>query len=117
MSFLKYTSLFIFVSVIDRANAIRIIDSGVECSMQVCKCNRTLKTGGELIQLPRVKKVFSAQNPVQSGQSFTLARNGKKKHPRHSENATRNMIELPGGNTVKIHIHLITMFNGEKVLW
>jgi hypothetical protein len=38
------------------------------------------------------------------------------KKPRHFENATRNISD-PEGKITKVHIRLITHFNGHKVIW
>ena len=39
-----------------------------------------------------------------------------KKNPNHWVNRTRN-IETPGGDIVKVHIDLITKFNGKRVIF
>ena len=41
---------------------------------------------------------------------------GSSKSPRHYENATRN-ISSPDGSITKVHIRLITYFNGLRIIW
>lgn len=68
-----------------------------------------------MVYYPKAKKLMQVESGGQA--QFTTAKNGVKKHPKHSENATRNMIDQTNGKTVKIHIHLIVLFNGEEVRW
>jgi hypothetical protein len=108
-------ALSIFVFVIQRVEAIRIIDSGVPFSVKVVKCDRKRKTGGEFEYYPKVEKL-KGSNTVEKSESHTASPNGKR-HPKHSDNATRNLTDLSNGRTVKIHIDLMTLFNGEEVVW
>ncbi|MCB0798454.1 MAG: hypothetical protein KDB85_12625, partial [Chitinophagales bacterium] len=75
----------------DRREAIKIIDSGVICSLQVVKCDRHRKRGGQLTDYPSVQKILSSDDPaVNTTPGHHIASGGRKKNPRHSENATRN---------------------------
>ena len=117
LSFIVGISHLKFV-VMDRKQAIDIIDTGVICSIELVKCDRHRKKGGQLVYYPAVQKLISMENKTPSetpGQN--LLAQGKNKNPRHSENATRNLRNVQTGTTMKIHLHLLTMLNNKEVIW
>ncbi len=76
------------------------------------------KSGGELI---RVKERSATKyRDFVPGDERDFTGKGKaafSKNPNHGVHATRN-INIPGiAHIVKIHIRLITSFNGKKVYW
>ncbi|RQO65114.1 hypothetical protein DBR40_24725 [Pedobacter sp. KBW01] len=68
------------------------------------KCNLKDNTGGEKITLA---------NAVLEGSGKS---NSSKKNPNHFENYTRNIRAFDGDRIMKIHVLLITRFNGDKVI-
>ena len=89
----------------------------VPFSIQFCTASKKRRTGGELIDLPQAvlswnqKKGASKSEPLPEGK--TAIESAKK--PNHYRNRTRNLV-LPNGEMRKVHISLITRFNGHEVI-
>ena len=75
--------------------------------------NRNSKTGGKLYKYQRARK-YRRQKGGESKRLLTTPKDFK--NPSHYKNRTRN-IELIDGSIKKIHIRLITEFNGKKVIY
>jgi len=102
------------MEIISLQECLRQIHTGKPFDITFVTADMQRKTGG-------VIKIY--QNCTLSQKSGGKQRNGKGKNwivppkaPHHYENATRN-IRLPNGDIRKIHIRLITEFNGFKVVY
>lgn len=75
------------------------------------------KRMGDLIE---VEKATCTWREKPEKKTTTVANNGAKpvrtRQPNHWENATRNIV-INGTQVRKVHIRLITMFNGKNVIW
>lgn len=92
------------------------MDSGETFSIGFRTCNVDKRTGGEFIFLPEAKK-FKRLTPAE----IAAANNPReqlrlKKDPKHFENSTRNLMVPASGRIIKVHLRLITLFNGKQVL-
>lgn len=80
------------------------------CSVITCDLDRD--RGGEILTLHNVRLHKLAKKKVeketQNEESLSILPNERK-------NATRNLL-LPNGQVRKIHIYLITRFNGQEVI-
>lgn len=87
-------------------------------NIEYCTADRTKKTGG---------KIISIEGAILSGESHETSEHTNpasdsnqtsfSKAPAHFKNATRNILILSSNQTRKLHIYLITSFNGLKVYW
>ena len=93
----------------------------VPFSISVRTWQRFSKTGGALKNWAKAKMVMKEENPnlnsILSLRQKPKQRTVLKRNPEHFENKTRNIKVLPEGKIRKIHIRLITMFNGKKVIY
>ena len=89
------------------------MDSGRHFSLTYVTADRKKGTGGDLVSIPRATKTG---HRAKDGQKLTPAViRQAAKNPNHSEHFTRNIV-LPNREVRKVHIDLITHFNGKKVL-
>lgn len=83
-------------------------------SITFCTCDVKRKTGGELVTLanmcnPAVRVALEkAERKAPAAASKSSAK--------HSDNATRNLLNLDSNRVVKVHIDLITHINGRTVV-
>lgn len=90
-------------------------------SLRYVKCNEQKGTGGEVVAL-------SQQLLSQKGKGEPAPAVGPgpdageeveawlKRNPNHFENMTRNLVSKVNGHYTKVHIYLITEFEGKKVI-
>jgi hypothetical protein len=90
-------------------------------SLRYVKLNETKGTGGELVSI-------SSQLLSGKGQPEEAPTIGPmpadleeleawvKRNPNHYENMTRNLVSTVNGHYTKLHIYLITEFEGKKVI-
>ncbi|MCX6267044.1 MAG: hypothetical protein NTW16_06765 [Bacteroidetes bacterium] len=80
--------------------------------------DRIRRTGGEIIEIPSVRKcvgnrngktVFDIRQKADENPSIS-------RQPNHWMNSTRNIL-LPNGGIRKVHIRLIIEFNNQKVFF
>lgn len=83
--------------------------------------NRNSKTGGRLISYSKaklaMKEDYGDQTTFEALRRVPKPRTDIKRNPQHHKNKTRNLVVLPGNTTRKVHINLITEFNGKKVVY
>jgi hypothetical protein len=83
-------------------------------SIEFVTADRNKKTGGEIIKVD--KAVILKKMNYASSTSSVKAEPMNKKKSNHWENSTRNIL-LPNGQKRKLHIRLITKFNGQAVIY
>lgn len=76
----------------------------VPFSITWVKCDEKQGTGGEKITLDQAVLVGNAHSK------------SEKRNPNHFENYTRNIRAYEGDRIMKIHIPLVTRFNGKQVI-
>lgn len=76
----------------------------VPFSLTFVTCNKRLGTGGEKITLERAQLVGGGNSKA------------KKSNPNHFEHYTRNIKAVDGDRIMKVHVLLVTRFNGDKVI-
>lgn len=74
------------------------------------------RSSGEIKVYQRVKKLVSERREKPAKGEKAQEGEAARRNPNHSFNQTRN-IQLPNGDIRKIHLRLITEFNGHKVYW
>lgn len=82
------------------------------------------KRMGDIIEVENAKctwagqenKVREKQQGKTDGEEKNMAPAKRTREPNHFENATRNIV-INGTQIRKVHIRLITEFNGQKVIW
>ena len=90
-------------------------------ALRFVKYNEQKGTGGELVaisgQLLSGKGKVEATPLVGPGPDAgdELAA-GVRRNPHHRENMTRNLVSTVNGRYTKVHIYLITEFEGKKVV-
>lgn len=93
----------------------------VPFSISVRTWQRFSHTGGSLRTWDKAKQVMKEENPnvnsVLSLRTKTKPRSILRRNPNHFENKTRHIKVLPQNDIKKIHIRLITEFNGKKVIY
>lgn len=95
---------------------LRFMESGRAFSLTVVTADTKKGTGGELLFFP---SATCTQYSVSDGTRLTAsvmkkaATDGKR--PNHNAHFTRNIL-LPDMRVRKVHVDLITRFNGKKVL-
>lgn len=103
------------------SEALDIIDQGVVFSIQFKTADKKKQTGGKTIAMLRAIKANEKpwdktkrnfQSSEQKAESRVLL-----KDPRHYKNSTRNIKAEGTQNVRKVHVRLITHFNGKKVIW
>jgi hypothetical protein len=83
-------------------------------SIEFVKADRNKKTGGDIVSIE--KAVILKRMNYSSTTSTAVQQSGKNKKSNHWENSTRNIL-LPNGQKRKLHIRLITKFNGQPVIY
>lgn len=83
--------------------------------------NRNSKTGGRLISYEKAKLAtkenYGDSTSFESLRRVPKPRTDIKRNPQHFKNKTRNLVVAPQNKTRKVHINLITEFNGKKVVY
>jgi len=91
------------------------MESGEPFSIEFVTCDMKRKKGGEIISIDGAVLRRTAVDREQEKQSNPINANPSRSANEYT-NATRNLL-LPNGQTRKIHIRLITMFNGQSVTY
>lgn len=111
-------------------DALALLDSGTPVAVRFVKCNRRQRTGGDFGTLPAArigsgKRQATAQLRLPTAGEETdadrvdCAADGQvpvPKDPQHWRNATRNLVDTRTGNLVKVHIYLLVLVAGRKVI-
>lgn len=89
--------------------------------LRYVKLNEQKGTGGELValsgQLLSGKGAGQQQAPAQpTAPAEESAPAAGRRDPQHHANMTRNLRSTVNGRYTKVHIYLITEFNGKKVI-
>lgn len=93
-----------------------LMESGRAFSLTVVTANTKKGTGGELVSFPSATCTgYNVKDGTKLTASVMKKATSEEKRPNHSEHFTRNIL-LPDMRVRKIHIDLITRFNGKKVL-
>jgi hypothetical protein len=61
--------------------------------------------------------IIEGQKNAGNGKKVDSAPDENSKKPRHNINRTRNIIVLPSKKKRKLHLRLLTQFNGDKVVY
>jgi len=117
LSFLKRSGSGTFVTVLNTislAEVLTAMDSGEPFSIGFRTCNVKKGTGGEWLEFPQCKKYKAKTKAEQYAEAHTP--NKARRDPKHFENSTRNIVVIPSGEIVKIHLRLIILFNSKTVI-
>lgn len=115
------------------SEALKILHSGAVCSLTYVTADYKRGTGGQLVFIPacviynnRLPEDMENTPTLMSGASQIVNRKSKivnlkhtvlqLKNPHHHANKTRNIYIPKTRQIKKLHIKLITEFNGHKVL-
>ena len=114
------------MAIILLSEALQIFHSGKVCSLTYVAADKKRGTGGKLIHIPQCviysqdleeqlkEKIPNLKFPNPDPQYSIIS--NKSTSPNHYLNKTRN-IYIPATRSIqKLHIKLITAFNGKKVL-
>lgn len=87
-------------------------------SITFVTADRTRRRGGEIIFIDKAQKCVGKRNggvlyptPVNPVSPGSIARD-----PNHRQNDTRNIFIPSSGQVRKVHLRLITQFNGKRVI-
>ena len=86
-------------------------------SIRLYKANRKTKQAGKLLYLENCVLSKLARYTPLKYRYRALALKGSSKRQNHLENSTRNVLLLNSQELVKIHIRLLTHFNGMAIIW
>lgn len=95
------------------------IDNGERFDIEFVKADRKRGTGGQIRTYIGCVKESAIHNPASATRKQeqpVLAAASGSKNPNHYENSTRNIYLLRERLTKKVHIRLITKFNGKRVI-
>lgn len=94
------------------ADVLNAIDSFEVFSFEACTADIERGTGGKLIAYNRATK-----HVRQKAVNHNMFEEPKvRRDPAHYHNSTRNLYIINERIIVKVHIRLITLFNGKRVL-
>ncbi|MFC4230571.1 hypothetical protein ACFOW1_01625 [Parasediminibacterium paludis] len=91
------------------------MDSGKPFSIGFVTCDKQQNKGGEWIEIPEATKYEWMTTREKASIAKAAPSTALKKNPNHYDNSTRN-IKLPNLQKRKVHLRLITTFNGKTVL-
>lgn len=99
--------------------ALKIMESGEVFSIQFVTYDKKRKTGGFVKFYPEARLLQKTDSPAKQVKSESSGIKRKTKNPNHWDNATRNIKVIVNGiessGNKKLHIFLMTMFNGKRV--
>lgn len=91
-------------------------DEPIPFSLKAVEYNEQLDKGGDWFEVDRAILPRTGKKSVKSNRLEPLMEHEKlRKNPNHFENLTINIMLMPSRNIRKIHIHLITRINGERL--
>jgi hypothetical protein len=99
-------------------DAIALIDSGAMFDVEFCTADRQRGTGGVLKSIPKAvkhTKQFITGGMMGKQEGISAGIGGKYK-ANHSDNFTRNLYIQSKREIVKVHVLLITLINGKRIL-
>jgi len=99
---------------ISLAEVLTAMDSGEIFSIGFRTCNIKKGTGGEWLEFPQCKKFVAKTKAEQMAEAHHP--NKGRRDPKHYANSTRNIVVLPSGEIVKVHLRLIIQFNSKTVI-
>jgi hypothetical protein len=102
--------------VLEQMEAIDRKGNAVPFDVKFVTANEKTGEGGDIKHYPFAVMLTNRSNRVNASDKPKAIAHRRKK-ANHWENATRNIQLLGSGKIKKIHIWLITEFNGEKVVW
>jgi hypothetical protein len=90
-------------------------------SLRYVKCNEQKNTGGEVVELHQ--QLLSQKGQPEAAPALGPGPEAAdeveawmNRAPNHFENMTRNLVSKVNGHYTKVHIYLITEFEGKKVI-
>lgn len=89
------------------------MDKGEIFSIAFISFNKRENTGGEWIAF---EQAYKSKFQTATSHTNTTSQTTIRKDPKHFDNSTRNLVVLPEGNIVKVHLRLIRRFNSKVVL-
>ncbi|MFC4261922.1 hypothetical protein ACFOWM_03465 [Ferruginibacter yonginensis] len=92
--------------------ALAVLESGNWCNIRCITADVKSGTGGQLLELPKVRLCRKYANVKPSHEKVS---NPFSVRPRHHDHFTRN-VEMPNKQIRKIHPPLITHINGVAVI-
>jgi hypothetical protein len=92
------------------------IDAGEVFDVEICTADTTKGTGGRLVAFSRVVKHTRQQIPERERKKTVAEIEKAKVDPKHNLHFTRNIYLQDIREIRKIHLLLITLFNGKRVL-
>lgn len=105
------------MAIIRLRDALREMDTGRVFSIRFYTGDVSRHTGGKRIDIERATLNDLTDTPHTGGESQPKSAYASVKAPRHTKNRTRNIRILPSGEVRKLHISLITQFNGQMVVY
>ena len=104
------------MSTIGISEVIKRIDAGEMFSVSYVTYDAKRKSGGNLREFPEAQITFTKKEKA----LFARSKKKASKPTAHYKNATRNIKTFIGGTEVagnkRIHLYLITIFNGKTVV-
>ena len=92
------------------------LDSGMPFSMTYVKADRKTGIGGEIRRVQNWVKCELDSVPETILRRNKLVQFAAEKNPHHSEHKTRNIMDPATRTIKKIHLRLITEFQGKRVI-
>lgn len=87
-------------------------------SISFVTADRKRGTGGELVTLKNVIQTGrTSKEGKTSGSGESTTEDRPARNPNHWKNQTRNLRIAKSNQVRKVHIRLITEFNGQRVIW
>lgn len=102
------------LNTITLSEVLEVMDSGALFSIGFRTCNLKKDTGGEWQEYAQAKKYMAKTRHEQYAESHQP--NKQRRNPKHYENSTRNLVILPSGEIIKVHLRLIRQFNSKTVI-
>jgi hypothetical protein len=99
------------------SDALDLMDAGEVFSIKFCTADRTRGTGGELRLIERAIKSGARGKEVKKERALAAAGKPHVKKAANARSSYRNIYQLGTHDVRKIHIRLITHFNGKRVIW
>lgn len=100
------------INVLQRMDELDHNSNPIMFNIKFVTADKKRMSGGEIIEIKYAKKCIGIRN----NEAVFDTGNKKRKKPNHYINSTRNIL-CPNGQIRKIHIRLITEFNGQKVIY
>lgn len=105
----RVSANLLLMEILRAADMLKMMDSWITSgervpfSIEFVTCDLKKNTGGQKISIEKAVMVGSARN------------NGGLKNPNHFENYTRNIRSVDSDQIIKVHVLLVTKFNGKAI--